>query len=278
MRNRLIRLAVLCSAALCLIGCGLRDAAEEKLGGSLLLEKRASGYYSIFAPQNAVSFEIPEELPGTFSKNLILSPKQYLSHDGFLSSVRADGTIVVSGVNEEKDVHLLAADSLLLPAGHYVLTNGGSSLNGKGYILRVVGDDQLMASLPDRSSFTLEKETELSVFILVKKGELLVDEPVRPEICLSENEDVSYDMRPAAKSGIAEGERRALLFKAKKEELFKLDNKERILFERNLDFMYKDRFLWVSILFEDGTGIQIPEGDPKRAIYGPMDIFGQVFK
>ena len=265
--------------ALLMTGCSPVRAAGEGLGAFLLLEGRNPAYYDELSPQKGLSFHIPEgmEVQGR-SSNLILSADRYMNHEGFSTVLNEDGSVTVSGVNNEKKVFLKIAGSVSLEAGEYVLSDGGiSSANGE-WFLAVTKDNKGLAGLPDIDTFSLSEPCEVDVFVVVEAGVRLDEITFYPEISRKDEVNDIYDPCPDTVLGASGSGRMALLFRTDREKLKALSEDDRILFDNNLAYMYRGRYEWVSLLFEDGTGVQIIGCDPDQALYGKMDIYGRVYE
>lgn len=266
-------------AAAMLGGCGAVDTVSSGLGNFVLLEDRSPGYYEQLSPQKGYSFHVPEGLEASGrTKNLIFSGSRYMNHDGFTTELHEDGSVTVTGVNNEKRVSLMIAGDILLPAGQYVLTDGGVSQEDESYYSAATIDNKGIATASKVKNFELTEADEVSVFIIVQQGVKLDGVTFYPEICRADEGDDVYDPYPDVVVGAVGGGTRALLFETDREALKNFTDDERILFDNNLAFMYKDRFEWVSISFGDGTGVQIVDCDPDGALYGKMDIYGRVWE
>ncbi len=269
--------AILAVSLLC--GCGTADTVRAGIGSLVLLEGRNPDYFEQLAPQKGFSFHIPEGLETSGrTKNLIFSSEHYMSHDGFTSVLNEDGSVTVSGVNEEKKVFLLVAGGVRLEAARYAVSDGGVSSEDGGFHLQVVGEKKALASLPGAKYFTLAEPQTVNVYIAVNAGTELHEVTFYPEISFIADEDDVYDPWPDAVLGASGSGSRALLFKTDREALKAFSDDDRILFDNNLFYMYRDRFEWVSLSFGDGTGVQVVGCDPDRAVYGKMDIYGRVYE
>lgn len=265
--------------ALLLAGCGPARAVGNGLGAFILLEGRNPGYYEELSPQKGLSFHIPEGMEaGGRSRNLILSVERYMNHDGFSTAVNEDGSVTVSGVNNEKRVYLKIAGSVFLEAGEYVLSDGGVSSANGDWFLAVTRDNRGLASLPDNDTFSLAEPCEVDVFVAVEAGALLDELTFYPEISRKDEADDVYDPCPDTVLGASGSGRMALMFRTDREALKGLSEDDRILFDNNLAYIYKGRYEWVSLRFKDGTGVQIVGCDPNQALYGKMDIYGRVYE
>ncbi len=266
-------------AAALMTGCGVTDAARERIGSLVLLEGRNPAYYEQLSPQTGLSFPVPEHLSvNGRTKNLILSGEHYVNHDGFSAEFHEDGSVTVSGMNEENKIYLMIYGHVPLPAGSYTLFDGGVSAEDGSYYLQAVAPEGPVATLPGANHFFLSEDQTVGVYIAVEAGVRLDGVTFYPEICFRGEENDVYDPCPGAVIGASGTGRRALLFQADREALKNLSEDDRILFDNNLSHMYKGRFDWVSLLFEDGTGVQIIDCDPDQAVYGKMDIFGRVYR
>ncbi len=274
-RNRILPILL----ALLMAGCGPVGTAGDGLGAFLLLEGRNPAYYEELSPQKGLSFHIPEGLEAEGrTKNLILSGSRYMNHDGFSAELREDGSVTVSGVNNEKKVYLKVAGDISLGEGAYVVSDGGASREDGSVYLSVTTDDKALAAMPGSRYIFLEEQTSVSVYIAIEAGTRLDNLTFYPEISLKEEEDDVYDPCPDAVEGASGSGRMALLFRTDREALKGLSEDDRILFDNNLAYIYKGRYEWVSLRFKDGTGVQIVGCDPNQALYGKMDIYGRVYE
>lgn len=275
MRNLILPAALV----LLLGGCAPAEALGSGIGGLLLLEDRNPAYYEQLSPQKGLSFHIPEGLPAQGrSKNFILSGSRYMNHDGFTAVLNEDGSVTVSGVNNEKNVFLQVAGGIRLEPEAYAVSDGGVSAEDGSYYLSVTRDNTAIAALPGSRNIYLEEPCEVDVFIAVKAGIRLDGVTFYPEISLKAEEDDLYDPCPDAVEGASGSGRMALLFRTDRNVLKGLSEDDRILFDNNLAYIYKGRYEWVSLRFKDGTGVQIVGCDPNQALYGKMDIYGRVYE
>ncbi len=66
------------------------------------------------------------------------------------------------------------------------------------------------------------------------------------------------------------------VFTIKKEDFLSLSDKEWSVFQNNIRYLYFPQYTYISILFEDGTGIQFNSKDPTATISGNMDSAGVI--
>ena len=73
-----------------------------------------------------------------------------------------------------------------------------------------------------------------------------------------------------------ENQKYGKVFTIEKNAFLSLSEKEWSVFQNNIRYLYFPKYTYVSILFEDGTGIQFDSSDPNAALSGVMDSSGVI--
>ena len=73
-----------------------------------------------------------------------------------------------------------------------------------------------------------------------------------------------------------ESQKYGKVFTIQKNDFLSLSAKEWSVFQNNIRYLYFPKYTYVSILFEDGTGIQFDSSDPNAALSGVMDSSGVI--
>ncbi|MDD6790453.1 MAG: hypothetical protein PUE04_10155 [Lachnospira sp.] len=66
------------------------------------------------------------------------------------------------------------------------------------------------------------------------------------------------------------------VFVISKKDYSSMSAREQRVFQNNISFLYFPQYTYVSVLFEDGTGIQFDGTDSQQALYGEMDSSGVI--
>ena len=152
----------------------IADSADRKLKGLTLYGKSTQdGTPTPEAPVEIKSVENP--VVTVCKKNLLPIKNKATTYAGATYTPQDDGTVVVTGtVNADEDsvFHLVKKDDpIILPKGEY-LFSGTEDGSDKTYRMLIYGTDwTFFATNKDEAArFSLDKETEIFVYIWVARG------------------------------------------------------------------------------------------------------------
>ena len=218
-----------------------------------LMENRNRQYFNFLNPKKAEHLYIPHDFDG---KNLIGSTLEPGFYEGFDVKVNDDGSVTINGVNNEGDVHIRYG-RVELDDGQYLLSDGGASEQiEKGF--SYVYDGETFAQLPQRSGFTADSQSHSSyeVGIVIFKGCMVENLTFYPMLVAGE-EDTEYH-RYVSTYQYGEDSHHAVLLHLNKNDYESISEKDLKVFRNAARYQYVSD--WTSLIFEDGTGIQIKDG------------------
>lgn len=241
----------------------------EWIDNAVLLEKRHPGYFNYLSPEKGEKLYILEFYTG---KNLIISRLNPSDHMGFSIVINDDGSITINGTNNEEDTHIRYG-RIELADGTYCLLDGGASSDfGNGF--SYVYDEDMLAHLPDDPTFIADRDSHGSyeIGIVIFRGCGADDLTFYPML---ERGEFITDYQPYI-SSIEYGNCIEIsVYKLDKEEFLELADADFRLFNNSISSSGSGGDGWISILFKDGTGIQIMDGKKQ---YGFISNIGEIIE
>ncbi len=285
MKKRRITYLIAC----CTILCILLDNKYNIINNHLFMETRKPAYSNCFWSGNAKkkSFKI---LDLNSANRLAVNALREAARSGIELKLSDDGSITITGENKTEQViivHLSPAHSLSLDDGEYrVSCDTNTPLNDsilfyfEGRYVDPEGIQySLLAQLPDNPVFTLRNELYEDIGLVLAFTPLFeTKEPITIHPQIRRADDPSDEYMPPAviMSTIEEDETGFQIFLVDKAEFNQLTDSDWKIFKNNLKYQYQGPYIWTSIIFEDGTGVQFVDSDPDQAIYGAIDPWGRV--
>ncbi len=256
--------------------CLLMESKHSLYSRLFMLEKEGWGTYTI------------NDLDS--SNRLALNTLREINGSGISLTRSKDGSITVVGRNTTNRivcVHLSDNQSLDLNNGDYIISYGEDMINNNNLLFyfegRSIAGETIrytkLASLPDNPMFSLEKELYDDIgLVLAFTPDFETEKPIilYPQIRHAFDSSDEYMPPAVIKSTIEEGKTGFQTFKVDKAEFNQLTDGDWKIFKNNLKYQFHGTYVWTSIIFEDGTGVQFKDSDPNQAVYGPIDSWGRV--
>lgn len=216
-------------------------------------------------------------------------PKVY-TNNGIQISVNKDGSISVQGFNAGNILQItLNEEAQIFPAGQYYFSAGSDLTNNMPFsiewsksdeennysVCAVIGENQdgyieCNGTSKYKCVLTIPKNCDLSDGITLFPVMRQVSElEVANKQQESEN-NISYlrSIYPYGSQPFGK------VFQIKSQDFYSMSDFEKCVFRRNLKYLYFPKYQYVSILFEDGTGIQFSDSDLNNTKFGTMDSAG----
>ena len=296
-RFRYLTAAAVFAAVLFLTSCDAKTGGIFGEGGVLdhllVTDYTNPVYAELLSPDRAVMWKIAREGIGE-QDNLFMNGLWEQSAQGVTIEPQADGSFVLTGRNDGETLYWRSASKrMTLDDGDYILSDGGVSSKETGvylYIsgLKITGDETeetLLAMLPEQGAFTIDSSLydEYWCGIRVPEGEPGEELHFYPMILKAGTADDSEGSYIPCPVHHYLGSKKLLtvpVFYISKEEFLEIPAEDYRIFLNNVKYVYGRRYKspWVSIVFEDGTGITWENCDADHGIYGKTDAFGRILE
>ena len=244
------------------------------LDSAVLLEKKHPGYWEYLRPEAAATIMVPD----CEQDNYLISSLTTGHYNGFDVVVNKDGSVTVDGVNNDEDVHIRYG-RISLQDGVYTLSDGGASEKLPAGYSYVYDSGETLVALPDSRSFVSDKSLHKNyeIGIVLFKGCIADNVTFYPMLnkgdkaeeyapyAVNDNKEVDDNINTDLK--------RAAIIRMDYKAYHTIPKGDIDHFNRNYEHLFDTD--WVSIMFEDGMGIQFVDGEER---YGSMDAWGRVTK
>lgn len=242
--------------------------------------------------QNATVVKVPDEFVDHGVVNQIMNSLITTEYDqGFAITANKDGSITYTGTNQsENTVYISLTDGYWnLPSGSYVLSD---SLNGvpmstedfrlyaqaRNYYVGGVTQYHGVANMAnlDETFFTTDysQYNDYNVSIAISPG--FSSDGITLYPMLTRYEDQTGVWHPCLRPyGYDETEMVSYdYYQMSKQEYLALSDEDRELLDRRIQYQAYNR--WSTIDFGDGTGVEYPNNEVSRAIYGELNAIGRI--
>ena len=214
--------------------------------------------------------------------------------DGLTIVLHTDGSLTIDGTYEGEGRWLgLSAIEQYLDGDSsgklYYFSDGGFSQAADGKAVVVFGGRN-----PDTEEFRVEHLLDVKtehVFAADEryphyyagfyffKGFKADHLSVRPMLCRAEKMDSQYEFTPCSMMYFKESSTDLAeygIFHIPQKDFEEMPEHERKMFFRNLKNQYQSGMEWITVEFEDHTGIWFPDCAPEKAVRGNLDSLGRV--
>ncbi len=254
----------------------------------VLLENRNPGFIRYLSDPTV--FYVRKDSTEQVTANFLVSTMESTEIDGITISANDDGTLLVNGsYNGHKPTYIYPNTIDYLPTGDYILSDGNASTVG-GLQVRFWGVNTRYGGiteygnwneLPNSGSFFWNpEEYEIPrMDIVIYPGFNAENLLVKPMLRKASDKTADYQIPVRILSdnkGVGEAD---LYFKyatvvLPKQTLKSLNSTDWQLFQKST--IRGTKYDWVTVDFEDGTGIEFDPNNPSQSKYGEIDNFGRV--
>lgn|GEM_PF-4978422 len=231
----------------------------------LLLEKRNPTYWKLLSSEKAEIITLYESVlkyseNDLIKKNILLDYEWEVGNQDGVTIDRDGNRISVNGVVKQNMWPGLTKDYIALKPGQYFISASGNHEDIYTYLVSVDRNNEIIYSREQGNGFFTVSEDAVCKFNLaMTQGAHINKQRIAPVITYLDDHLDHHDGKAAIWH----------LTHSSFEELTDRDWK---LFRRQIKFQEQE-YLWCSIIFEDGTGIQFIKGEEKT---GSIDRFGRV--
>ena len=255
----------------------------------LFLEHRDATYYDLFLDNEGKTNH--QNCKDAESQNLLVIDKRKVQeYNGISVTYNEDGSIYVQGKNNGDGnvyIRLSPSNRYKLHDGEYIISDGLNEEQRKGvlfyYESRDIFSDHTdyirLANLPEQPRMIVDNSLHDDFgLVLGFTTEFESTEPlvIYPMIRRANDTEGNYQPPAILKTNIDEEQPAFQTFLLEKTELDQLTDSDWKLLCNSVNYQFKEKYIWTSIIFEDGTGIQFKESDASQAVYGPIDPWGRV--
>ena len=267
--NRNIKLFFSITVSLVVMLCIFYPPIADRL---VLQENIFSRYYYNMRPD--IGAILPSN--GYSGKNLLSTITSDPYVPGFSLSFPEEGSVSATGEYDKSNNTIqISRDKVYLEDGEYIFTDGGKTVNHTVYYTYIAGykngEGEVVASLPDNNVFVADglKYDYYIVYLKIEKGFYLDGVTFYPMIRKADVSDESFEPHVENDQG------KALVFHIHKKDYYALSKLEKYIFLHNLMYI-NNKYEWVSVLFDDETGIQFLFDELHNARYGGIDKNGRI--
>ncbi|MCH3987873.1 MAG: hypothetical protein LKE75_01250 [Lachnospiraceae bacterium] len=216
-------------------------------------------------------------------------PKTY-TNNGIKITVNKNGSISVQGLNTGNTLRIsLNENAQIFPAGRYYFSSGGNSIDNVPFTIEWSKSDtennySVCAAITGQNGY-IEcdgKSKYKCILVIPENCDISNGLTLFPEMWrlseteiineqdLPNNDNIPYlrSINPSEKQPFGK------VFQIKRQDFYSLSDIDKWVFKRNLKYIYFPKYQYVSILFEDGTGIQFSDSNFNNARAGTMDSAG----
>ncbi len=255
------------------------------------LESNHPLYYKLFGSNESLLSRYNTILPD--SDNLLpLNILNEADNSGIELHRSNDGSIAISGCNltgKSIYVHLSAPNAMLLINGTYKISynNNGSVVDNTSFYFEGRNktpqgvEYTMLGDVSENPVFKLNNEDYESFALVLAFAPGFESEEtvtIYPQIRRVDDPLDEYEPPAILKTTVDEGVPAFQTFLVDKAEFNQLTNDDWRIFNNNLKYQYYGSYIWTTIVFEDGTGVQFTDSDPDQAVYGLVDPWGRVEK
>ena len=270
----------------------LSGPVNQFIENLLLLEKRHPGYYKLLSEYAGTRKELYSA--DLKSENLmVLDMKADNFYHGVSVHYNEDGSIVLHGAAENGNTTWLR----LTPTDYYKLPNACIHVNentvhlGRSdvsfyYEGRNPAPDgstlyEQLALLPVKTQFqynTLRFKDSGLVLMILPNFASESDVVLYPQIRHGGNTYNTYEPCAIINGANPNNYDSFLVYFLDKSDLTDLTAQDWKIFVNTVTHDSSKRHAWISLLFNDGTGLQIQSDDPTKGIYGMADPWGRIIE
>ena len=242
---------------------------KDVIDQNILLEEKMVNYWNYLSPNNTSLLSVSSAIINNDVHGNVFLPYWTEPEESTISLFfdENDDSITINGIIDEGTN--IATSYLSLPAGKYILSDSknkeSESFINKNIMVYIwsYNREKVIACTPNKTVFEINKDDRYNIGIRVSSNTIYKDEKIYPMIRIySENSNYTYKPSELERVRICN---------------ISSNNSDIIISEKELEVFYRiyshEDYPWVSIILNDGYGIQIID-DIK--LYGQMDSVGRV--
>ena len=258
-------------------------SSAQMIDTIVLQERKYPIYYNYLSPGSANVYYVDPNCIDTSNK--LLNRVQSRNVNGVTIYANSDGSITISG-NATQDIYYhITPSGWELPDGIYILTDEVSPdtamLDHSNYRIYFEGffedkSHEILAGTdkPESLTFELKSEKYASIDVCLFVGAGYHEEFTIYPAIRSSTESSSF--KSAVLTSQIDGTKPFQVFAINRAVYESLSEDEERVMINNLITEYQGEYLWTSVVFDDGRGIQYIESDSEQIHKGMADYWGMI--